>query len=111
MKELERKVADLPVHQELAEEDGSPTAQADYARELREGVAMLEQTEVQFILSQPDDRRNAILSLNAGAGGTEACDWANILMRMYQRWAERRGFKVEVLDILSGRRPVLKTPC
>ena len=44
MKELERKIADLPVHQELAEEDGSPTAQADYARELREGVAMLEQT-------------------------------------------------------------------
>jgi peptide chain release factor 2 len=92
----------------LAEEDGSPTAQADYARELREGVAMLEQTEVQFILSQPDDRRNAILSLNAGAGGTEACDWANILMRMYQRWAERRGFKVEVLDILSGEEAGIK---
>lgn len=69
MRELERKVADLPVHQELAEEDGSPSAQAEFARELREGVAMLEQTEVQFILSQPDDRRNAILSLNAGAGG------------------------------------------
>ena len=108
MKVLERKVADLPVHQELAEEDGRPTAQADYARELREGVAMLEQTEVQFILSQPDDRRNAILSLNAGAGGTEACDWANILMRMYQRWAERRGFKVEVLDILSGEEAGIK---
>jgi peptide chain release factor 2 len=108
MRELERKVADLPVHQELAEEDGSPTAQADYARELREGIAMLEQTEVQFILSQPDDRRNAILSLNAGAGGTEACDWANILMRMYQRWAERRGFKVEVLDILSGEEAGIK---
>ena len=75
---------------------------------LREGVAMLEQTEVQFILSQPDDRRNAILSLNAGAGGTEACDWANILMRMYQRWAERRGFKVEVLDILSGEEAGIK---
>jgi peptide chain release factor 2 len=95
------------VHQELAEEDGSPTAQADYARD-REGIAMLEQTEVQFILSQPDDRRNAILSLNAGAGGTEACDWANILMRMYQRWAERRGFKVEVLDILSGEEAGIK---
>ena len=108
MKELERKIADLPVHQELAEEAGGPAAQADFMKELRAGLAMLEQTEVQFILSQPDDRRNAILSLNAGAGGTEACDWANILMRMYQRWAERRGFKVEVLDILSGEEAGIK---
>lgn len=108
MKDLERKIDDLPVHQELAEEDGGPAAQADFMRELRAGLAMLEQTEVQFILSQPDDRRNAILSLNAGAGGTEACDWANILMRMYQRWAERRGFKVEVLDILSGEEAGIK---
>ena len=108
MRELERKIGDLPVHLELAEEDGTPQAQADYSRELRQGLALLEQTEVQFILSQPDDRRNAILSLNAGAGGTEACDWANILMRMYQRWAERRGFKVEVLDILSGEEAGIK---
>ena len=108
MRELERKISDLPVHLELAEEDGTPQAQADYARELRQGLALLEQTEVQFILSQPDDRRNAILSLNAGAGGTEACDWAIILMRMYQRWAERRGFKVEVLDILSGEEAGIK---
>ena len=96
------------MEEELAEEDGGPAAQADFMRELRAGLAMLEQTEVQFILSQPDDRRNAILSLNAGAGGTEACDWANILMRMYQRWAERRGFKVEVLDILSGEEAGIK---
>ena len=108
MGELERKIGDLPVHQELAEEDGSPTAQSDYAREVAQALEMLDQTEVQFILSQPDDRRNAILSLNAGAGGTEACDWANILMRMYQRWAERRGYKVEVLDILSGEEAGIK---
>jgi len=108
MKELERKIGDLPVHQELAEEDGSPAAQLEYAREVAQALEMLDQTEVQFILSQPDDRRNAILSLNAGAGGTEACDWANILMRMYQRWAERRGYKVEVLDILSGEEAGIK---
>jgi len=108
MKDLERKISDLPVHQELAEEDGSPAAQSEYAKELAQALEMLDQTEVQFILSQPDDRRNAILSLNAGAGGTEACDWANILMRMYQRWAERRGYKVEVLDILSGEEAGIK---
>lgn len=108
MKDLERKISDLPVHQELAEEDGSPTALAEYTKEVAQALEMLDQTEVQFILSQPDDRRNAILSLNAGAGGTEACDWANILMRMYQRWAERRGYKVEVLDILSGEEAGIK---
>ncbi len=108
MRELERKIGDLPVHLELAEEDGSPSAQSEYAKEVGRVLEMLEQTEVQFILSQPDDRKNAILSLNAGAGGTEACDWANILMRMYQRWAERRGFKVEVLDILSGEEAGIK---
>ena len=108
MGELERKIADLPVHQELAEEDGSATAISDYAKEVARALELLDQTEVQFILSQPDDRRNAILSLNAGAGGTEACDWANILMRMYQRWAERRGYKVEVLDILSGEEAGIK---
>lgn len=108
MGELERKFAELPVHQELAEEDGSPAAQKEYLQEVVQAVARLEQTEVQFILSQPDDRKNAILSLNAGAGGTEACDWANILMRMYQRWSERRGFKVEILDILSGEEAGIK---
>jgi len=108
MRELERKIGDLPVHQELADEDGSPTAQSEYAKEVAQALEMLDQTEVQFILSQPDDRRNAILSLNAGAGGTEACDWANILMRMYQRWAERRGYKVEILDILSGEEAGIK---
>ncbi len=108
MNELDRKLSDLSVHQELAEEDGSPAAQAEYAQEVKNALAFLDQTEVQFILSQPDDRRNAILSLNAGAGGTEACDWANILLRMYQRWAERRGFKVEILDILSGEEAGIK---
>ena len=108
MKDLERKISDLPVHRELAEEDGSPTALAEFTKEVAQALEMLDQTEVQFILSQPDDRRNAILSLNAGAGGTEACDWANILMRMYQRWAERRGYKVEVLDILSGEEAGIK---
>ncbi len=108
MRDLEKRIADLPVHRELAEEDGSESARKDFAEEMRQALGQLDQVEVQFILSQPDDRRNAILSLNAGAGGTEACDWANILLRMYQRWAERRGYKVEVLDILSGEEAGIK---
>ena len=68
MKELERKIADLPVHQELAEEDGGPAAQADFMRELRAGLAMLEQTEVQFILSQRDVRSKGFLCRTGGGG-------------------------------------------
>jgi len=108
MRDLEKRIADLPVHLELAEEDGSETARKDFAEEMKQALVQLDQAEVQFILSQPDDRRNAILSLNAGAGGTEACDWANMLLRMYQRWAERRGYKVEMLDILSGEEAGIK---
>ena len=108
MKDLEGKIAELPLHQELAEEDGSMAAQAEYSKEIAHVLAFLDTTEVQFILNKPDDRRNAILSLNAGAGGTEACDWASILMRMYQRWAERHDFKVEILDILGGEEAGIK---
>jgi peptide chain release factor 2 len=55
------------------------------------------------------DRNNAIISLHAGAGGTEACDWANMLLRMYQRFAEKSGYKTEMLDILSGEEAGIKT--
>jgi peptide chain release factor 2 len=58
--------------------------------------------ELEILLSGPYDRNNAILTLHAGAGGTEAQDWVAMLLRMYMRWAERRGYKVETLDFLSG---------
>src|SRR3990167_5766224 len=58
--------------------------------------------EVQTILGGPFDRNNAILSINAGAGGTESCDWASMLLRMYTRWADLREYKVKLLDELSG---------
>ena len=54
------------------------------------------------MLSGEYDKDNAIVTLHAGAGGTESCDWANMLYRMYTRWAERKGFSVEVLDFLDG---------
>jgi len=62
----------------------------------------VEHLEFQKLLSGPADPSNAILSINAGAGGTESCDWAAMLMRMYSRWAEHQGHKVEMLDILAG---------
>ena len=68
----------------------------------------VEQLEFQKLLSGPSDPSNAILSINAGAGGTESCDWAAMLMRMYSRWAEHQGHKVEMLDILAGETAGIK---
>ena len=57
----------------------------------------------------PEDKNNAILKLNAGAGGTESCDWASMLYRMYTRWAEKKGYSVEVLDYLDGDEAGIKS--
>ncbi len=62
----------------------------------------MEALELQAVLSGPFDENNALLAINAGAGGTESCDWANMLMRMYMRYADQRGYKCEVIDILHG---------
>lgn len=63
---------------------------------------IMQKTEIEVMLSGVDDASNAIVSIHPGAGGTESCDWANMLYRMYLRWAERKGFKVEILDHQSG---------
>jgi len=62
----------------------------------------IKKTEIEVMLSGAEDSNNAIVSIHPGAGGTESCDWASMLYRMYLRWAERRGFKVEVLDYQTG---------
>ena len=69
----------------------------------------LDALELQAMLGQPHDRNNAIVSIHAGAGGTESCDWANMLLRMYQRFTEARGFKTELLDILQGETAGIKS--
>ena len=87
-----------------------PDAQAGqdtaFIGELTQELSAIEkevaQLEVRKMLSHELDKNNCFLSINAGAGGTEACDWAEMLLRMYQRWASRRGFKVEVVDVLEG---------
>ena len=69
----------------------------------------LEAFELKIILSGPQDRKNAILSIHPGAGGTESQDWAQMLLRMYLRWAERAGFKAEVVDLLPGEEAGIKS--
>ena len=68
----------------------------------------VEHLEFQKLLSGPNDPSNAILSINAGAGGTESCDWVSMLMRMYNRWADQQGHRVEMLDILPGEEAGVK---
>jgi len=81
--------------------------------EVGRGLSQLEQKfkdlELEILLSGPHDANNALLELHAGAGGTEAQDWAQMLFRMYLRWAERRGFKTEVLDLLPGEEAGIKS--
>lgn len=69
----------------------------------------VEETETEMLLSGPNDARGAIVTINAGAGGTDAQDWAQMLLRMYLRWAERRGFKVEVIDEQPGKEAGIKS--
>jgi peptide chain release factor 2 len=100
--ELERLRSDVGVLLELAEQE----ADADTAREADQALAQLEgaieRAELRRLFSGEHDASNAIVSINAGAGGTEACDWAAMLFRMYQRWCELHGFKTEVIDLQEG---------
>lgn len=70
--------------------------------ELKKLKKTADEFELKSLLSQKEDAFSAILSINAGAGGTESCDWANMLLRMYTRWSEKKGYKVEMLDMLQG---------
>ena len=83
--------------------------QADLERDLAKYSRELEQVELRVFLNGPHDKNNCIVSINAGAGGTESCDWANMLLRMYQRWAEGRGWEVEVTDALPGETAGIKS--
>jgi peptide chain release factor 2 len=108
----ERQLDDFRVMLELAE--GEPEAeqvkhQNDLERDLGALTKELDALELKIFLSGPHDKSNCILSINAGAGGTEACDWAEMLLRMYQRWCESRGWEVEVTDALTGETAGLKS--
>jgi peptide chain release factor 2 len=104
---FEREVADAVVLFEFAEED------EDSLRELRPLLERLEheisQAETEMLLAGENDARNAICTIHPGAGGTESQDWAEMLLRMYLKWAEQRGFKTEILDYQPGEEAGLKS--
>ena len=100
---------DLITMVELAEEESDESLEAEIARSVQALVSKVGEFELQLLLNQPYDKLNAILELHPGAGGTESQDWGQMLYRMYTRWAEKRGFKVEVLDYLPGDEAGIKS--
>ncbi len=108
----EKQLEDFTVLVELSEAEPEAEQlrhQQEIERDLKKFMRDLDDLELKVFLSDPQDKNNCILSINAGAGGTESCDWASMLMRMYQRWAESRGWEVEVTDALAGEAAGIKS--
>ena len=101
-KNLLAKFDDAQILLELALEEQDDSQEADIAAEISGIEKGLENLRLEIMLSEPYDANNAILTLHAGAGGTEAQDWTQMLLRMYVRWAERHGFEVDTVDLLPG---------
>jgi peptide chain release factor 2 len=99
---LEASLSDAAVLLELAEEAGDEATRAEAAEKLAQSERNLADAELRQLLGGDHDADNAILSINAGAGGTDAADWAEMLLRMYTRWAEARGYAIELLDAQAG---------
>lgn len=106
-RDVEAEVADFEVLVELAEEDESILGEADDA--WKQLSKHLDEIELISFLSGKFDAGGMFFSIHAGAGGTESCDWANMLMRMYRRWFERRGWKDEIVDIQPGDEAGIKS--
>ncbi|WP_353947477.1 peptide chain release factor 2 [Sporolactobacillus sp. Y61] len=102
LSELITKFEDLQVAYELVKEENDADLKNELETSLAEAGKAFDHYETQLLLSGKHDRNNAILELHPGAGGTEAQDWASMLLRMYTRWAERHGYSVETLDYLPG---------
>jgi len=106
-RELEKRVLDIAELIPLVQEDVS--LREEVQSEIEKLASQLEKLELEKAFSDEYDARNAILAIHAGAGGTESQDWAEMLMRMYLRWAERRGYKAEILDVSPGEEVGIKS--
>jgi peptide chain release factor 2 len=106
-RDIEAALSDIEAFLELAQE-GEPVEE-ECGAEIKTLAERLDRIEIDSLLAGEHDRSNAIVTLNAGAGGTEAQDWARMLQRMYLRWAERRRFKSEISDMQSGEEAGIKS--
>ena len=109
VRDLEREVADTVELIGMAEADGDAAMVAEGVAGLRALAAQAKQREIESLLSGEADGNDSYIEINAGAGGTEAQDWAEMLMRMYTRWAEQRGYKVQLMEESEGEQAGLKS--
>ena len=106
---LSTQYDDIETMIEMGYEENDPELIPEIDQMMKEFVQTYEDIRMKTLLSGEYDRNNAIVSLHAGAGGTESCDWAAMLYRMYTRWADKKGFSVEVLDSLVGEEAGIKS--
>jgi peptide chain release factor 2 len=106
---LDSHLSDIAELIELADADDDDSMQAELGTELARARRTLEQREFALLLSGPYDRGDAFLSIQAGMGGTDAQDWAEMMLRMYTRWAERKGYQTSIIDISAGDEAGLKS--
>jgi peptide chain release factor 2 len=104
-----QQLEDLELMLEMAQEAQDKDELRNIDRESKALAKSVEKLELRGLLGQPEDKKNAILTIHPGAGGTESQDWAQMLMRMFLRWAERQGFKTEILDLLPGEEAGIKS--
>jgi peptide chain release factor 2 len=107
--DINRRHDDLRAMMELAEESGDAEIEAELKAELGRFETAVHDLRIELLLSGERDSSNAILAIHPGAGGTESQDWANMLLRMYVRWAERKGYKLETLDLQPGDEAGIKS--
>jgi peptide chain release factor 2 len=105
---LEKKTADIAELINLATEESDTSFTEEIENDIENLVTLLDRLELELAFSSEYDSRNAIIDIHAGAGGTESQDWADMLLRMYLRWAERRGYEAEILDESRGEEGGIK---
>ncbi len=109
IRKLETQYEDIETLIEMGYEENDDSVIPDIREELDSFIRTFEEVRIGTLLSGEYDNSNAILKLNAGAGGTESCDWCSMLYRMYTRWADRKGYSLEVLDYLDGDEAGIKS--
>ncbi len=108
-KELEKIFDDLETYKVLLEEEFSESLLEEAIEDLEQAKPFIDEAQIQFLLSGKTDSNSAILTIHPGAGGTESQDWAEMLLRMYKRWAENSGYKIQIVDYLAGDEAGLKS--
>lgn len=106
---VKEKIYDIELMLELCQQEDDETAYAELLKEVDEIKSQVENMRIKILLSGEYDKNNAVITLHSGAGGTDAQDWTQMLLRMYTRWCEKKGFNVSILDILDGEEAGIKS--